>query len=632
MQATCLATLWSSRMADGNGASPTTIAVACTQRRASALLLRDNDPANLGLRETGGIFRMSSTISSGAKLKRSPERMLRTLRLTSGLVLMVFVAMHLANAALNLISIDTADAGLGWLTEPWRVLPAKVLLYGAATVHIVLVLRTLYLRRTLKMPAREAVQVVLGLLIPLLIAEHVIGVNVYRAITGLDVDYEFVARALWIDSPSTGVKQVVALLVIWAHGCLGLHFWLRYRDWYPAAAPFLLIGAVLVPVLGLLGFAEAGKIVLAQPTPPAPDSVMLERLAAVYDTKTAFLHLAYAVALGAVVGTLALRWARQVLERRSQIEVRYESGQVVRAARGSSVLETSRIGSIPHYAVCGGRGRCSTCRVRVTAGIELLPPPSPLERATLSRIHSGPDIRLACQLRPTAGLTVLPLLAADRELTLPAGLRPATPGREQDIAVLFCDIRSFTALADHRLPYDIVFLLNRYFAIVGKAVEQAGGRLDKFIGDGAMALFGLDTSTAEACRQALSASAAILAEVDRLSDELAAEIAAPLRVAIGIHAGPAIVGAMGYGGAMHVTAIGDTVNVASRLEAAAKEFDAAIVVSDAAVALSGLDLSAYEVREIPIRGSARPLDVRVVPQGAELGSGFAEAPAAQSAA
>jgi adenylate cyclase len=218
---------------------------------------------------------------------------------------------------------------------------------------------------------------------------------------------------------------------------------------------------------------------------------------------------------------------------------------------------------------------------------------------------------------------VLPLLAADNERALPAGARRTRPGREQEIAVLFCDIRSFTALADHRLPYDVVFLLNRYFAIVGKAVEQSGGRLDKFIGDGAMALFGLEGSTAEACRQALAASATILAELDRLSAELAGEIPAPLRIAIGIHAGPAIVGAMGYGETMHVTAIGDTVNVASRLEAAAKEFNAAIVVSDAVVALSELDLTGYEARELAIRGSTKPLHVRVVPQDAALSNSFA---------
>jgi adenylate cyclase len=552
------------------------------------------------------------------------ERQYRTARLASGLILMVFVIMHLANLALNLVSIETADAGLKWLTWPWRSPPGTLLLYGAATVHVVLVLRTLYLKRTLKMPAKEAAQIVLGLLIPLLIAEHVIGTRVYSALTGIDLDYEFVVRALWIDQPSVGLKQVFALLVIWAHGCLGLHFWLRYRDWYPAASPWLLITAVLVPVLGLLGFADAGKTVLDMARPALPAGVTPEQVTAALAAKDAFLKLAYAVALGSVAVTLALRALRHARARRNLVEVRYEGGQVVRVPKGSTVLEASRIGGIPHYSVCGGKGRCSTCRVRVTAGIAELPEPGPLERMTLSRIHAGPDVRLACQLRPTQTLTVLPLLAAVRERALPAGARPAVPGREREIAVLFCDIRSFTALADHRLPYDIVFLLNRYFAIVGKAVEQSGGRLDKFIGDGAMALFGLEGSAAEACRQALAASAVILADLERLSEELAAELPAPLKVAIGIHAGPAIVGAMGYGGVMNVTAIGDTVNVASRLEAAAKEFNAAIVVSDAVVALSGLDLSGYEAREIEIRGSTRPLHVRVVPQDAVLGSGFAE--------
>ncbi|MGG2478792.1 adenylate/guanylate cyclase domain-containing protein, partial [Rhizobium sp. BR5] len=59
---------------------------------------------------------------------------------------------------------------------------------------------------------------------------------------------------------------------------------------------------------------------------------------------------------------------------------------------------------------------------------------------------------------------------------------------EEEIAILFCDLRNFTTLSEAKLPYDVVFLLNRYFTIVGQAVEQAGGHLDKFIGDGAMAL------------------------------------------------------------------------------------------------------------------------------------------------
>ncbi len=214
---------------------------------------------------------------------------------------------------------------------------------------------------------------------------------------------------------------------------------------------------------------------------------------------------------------------------------------------------------------------------------------------------------------------VTPLLMPEgRRAAAALAAQPATPGREQEVAILFCDIRGFTAIADHRLPFDIVFLLNRYFAVIGKAVEQAGGRMDKFIGDGAMALFGVGTTNVEACRQAIAAAAAILADLDRLSGELKEEISAPLKVAVGIHAGPAIVGAMGYRSVMGVTAIGDTVNVASRLEAVAKEFDAAIVISETAAMLSGFDLSAYEMRNVEIRGRAEPLHVRVVPQGARL--------------
>ena len=300
---------------------------------------------------------------------------------------------------------------------------------------------------------------------------------------------------------------------------------------------------------------------------------------------------------------------------------------MVRVPKGHSILEASRVGDIPHYSVCGGRGRCSTCRIRVIEGLDKLPPAGSVERMTLSRISAAPDVRLACQVRPTEPLKVEPLLAAHPEKALRDASGHGKPGREQEIVVLFCDIRSFTALSDHRLPFDVVFLLNRYFAVVGRAVERSGGRLDKFIGDGAMALFGLEGRKSEACRQALAASADILRELDGLSAQLRGEIPAPLRVAIGIHVGPAIVGAMGYGGVMGVTAIGDTVNVASRLESAAKEFDAAMVVSEAVVTLSGLDLTEFESRKIDIRGSARPLDIRVVPHGAPFEVTPVKAPA-----
>lgn len=544
------------------------------------------------------------------------DKTLRTARLASGLVLMVFVTLHLLNHALMLVSLSAAEAARPWFLILWRNPLGTVVLYGAVFVHLALVLLALYRRRSLVMPLREALQVILGLAIPLLLAEHVVGTRVVKAITGVDDTYELVVRSLWVATPILGLRQAVATVVIWTHGCLGLYFWLRFRRWYPRAAPWLLVMAVLVPVLALLGFAEGGRTAASfEAAPLTVDPVVFAEGLRMKEVLTRAIYVSFATTLAGILMLRALRMRR---ERRNLVEIRYSDGHVVRVAKGHTVLEASRIGGIPHYAVCGGRGRCSTCRIKISDGLDGLPPPGPVERATLARIGAGPDVRLACQLHPTGDISVTPLLMPDHGLPSLLTGKPVTPGREKEIAILFCDIRSFTALADRRLPFDIVFLLNRYFAMVGKAVEQAGGKMDKFIGDGAMALFGVDTTNVEACRQALTAAAAIIEDLDRLNGELAGEISAPLRVAIGIHAGPAIVGAMGYRDVMNVTAIGDTVNVASRLELVAKELDAAVVISESAVRLSGLDLSVFEIRDVEIRGRTQPLQVRVVPQGAAI--------------
>lgn len=541
---------------------------------------------------------------------------LRSARLASGLVLMTFVVMHLLNHMLALISLEAAEAARLWFLLVWRNPAGTVLFYGALLAHVCLVLLALYRRRTLLMPPREACQVALGLAIPLLLAEHVVGTRVYSALSGVDDSYEFVANALWVWEPGAGLRQVFAVVAVWLHGCLGLYFWLRHRAWFSSAAATLLILAALFPVLALLGFVNAGRSVeFVEFTGAAGiDAAVIDAALAGKQRVATAIYATYGTALALVLGLRLLRGWR---ERRNIVEVRYPDGRAVRVPKGYSVLEASRLASIPHNAVCGGRGRCSTCRIKVLDGGGRLPPPETLEQVTLSRIHAEEDVRLACQLRPRDDVKVVPLLAADRSVAGPAGRGLVTPGREQDVAIMFCDIRSFTALADRKLPFDTVFLLNRYFAVVGGAVEQAGGRLDKFIGDGAMAIFGLDVSRMEACRQALLAAQTIMDELPRVSDDLAAELRQPLRVAMGIHVGPAIVGTMGYGRVMGITAIGDTVNIASRLESAAKELDAALVVSTAAANLSGVDLSGYETRTVDIRGS-QPLQVHVLPQGARL--------------
>ncbi len=543
----------------------------------------------------------------------SPVR-LREVRLVSGLVLGTFLVTHFGNHAVGLVSVEAMEEVRHWFNLLWRNPLGTVLLYGALLLHFLLALQALYRRRTLRMPFREAAQLTLGLVLPFLLVAHVTGTRIELALTGQEADYPEVVRNLWIRAPESGVRQVIALVIAWLHGCLGVYFWLRPKTWFSRYALSLYTGAVVVPLLALLGFAEAGKAIASNPgllnapeLPPPP--VILA------DIRTS-LYLGFGALIGAAFAARAIRVSRNWSRR---IRITYPGGRVVAVPRGFSILEASRTAGIPHPSVCGGRGRCSTCRVRILDGLEGQPEPTPLEQATLARITAGPNVRLACQFRPVRDLSVVPVLSAARtRLPMPTGGSRAARSKEREISVLFCDLRGFTSLTERRLPFDTVFLLNRYFEVVGHAIEETGGHLDKFIGDGALALFGLATEPEEASRQAVGAALRIRQGVADLNAAYGSELDQSLRIAMSLHAGPAIVGEMGYGRATNLTAVGDTLNTASRLEALAKDLDAELVMSDELARRAKLSLAGYERQTLVMRGRTKPLDVWVIPDARTL--------------
>jgi adenylate cyclase len=218
-------------------------------------------------------------------------------------------------------------------------------------------------------------------------------------------------------------------------------------------------------------------------------------------------------------------------------------------------------------------------------------------------------VRLACQLRPNGPVEVTPLLPT---LT-PAREALRHPiealGEERQIAVLFADIRDFTRVSEPRLPYDVVFLLNRYCRVMGEAIEAAGGRVDKFTGDGLMALFGLKAAGPDACRQALAAARHMSTQLAALNEALASDLQAPLAMGVGIHFGSTIVGHIGQGEWRSLTAVGDTVNTASRLETLCKEYNCELVVSDNLLARAGIELKDPKPLAVEIRGRAAPLTI-----------------------
>jgi adenylate cyclase len=324
-----------------------------------------------------------------------------------------------------------------------------------------------------------------------------------------------------------------------------------------------------------------------------------------------------------LMGCLAARPLRDLWERRAGVVVlSYSDRKTVSAPTGMTVLEMSRLGGIPHASVCGGRGRCSTCRVRVGGPDRLLlPPASSQENAVLTRVGVPENVRLACQLRlPPGRYRITPLLPATA--TPADGYRrpPQSHGGERYVAILFADIRGFTSISEGRLPYDIVFLLNRYFRATGQSVQVAGGRLDKFIGDGVMAIFGLDSEPQVACRQALDGARRMSLALDDLNEALSGDLDRPLRIGIGLHAGPAIVGEMGFERVSSLTAIGDTVNTASRLETLTKEFAVELVVSQELLDRAGIDFTAAPRHDVEIRGRQAKLTVRAVTRAIDLTS------------
>jgi adenylate cyclase len=551
---------------------------------------------------------------------RSAAAGVRQVRLVSGLVLVAYLATHLLNHALGLVSLDAMEAGRVWFLRLWRNPAGTLAFYGALLTHFGLALGSLYQRRTLRMPAWEASQLLLGLLIPPLLFSHAIGTRLAWEWSGTEDLYARVVRTLWVVRPAAGLRQTALVCVAWAHAGVGLYYWLRLRPWFPRAARPLAALYLAIPLAGLAGFAAAGREVARLSEDPAwvarlqrtvrpPDAAGAAALDRVYD--------AVLVGYAAVIGiALAARQARRGRARR-QVRLTYIDGRQVTVPVGATVLEASRSARIPHASVCGGRGRCSTCRVRVLRGLDTLPPPSADEQRVLERVGAPPGVRLACQLRPARPLTVAPLLPA--EISVREGVvRREAEAQEREVVILFADLRAFTLLAERRLPYDVVFLLNRYFAAVGGAVEAAGGIANQFTGDGVMALFGVETPVEEGCRQALAAAGGIVASLGALSRGLDTELEQPLRVGIGIHAGPAVVGRMGYGAALYLTAVGDSVHVAARLQELTKEYGCSLVISEAVALRAGVDVAALPRHELQLRGRVEPLAIRVVEDAARL--------------
>ncbi len=526
------------------------------------------------------------------------------LRIVSGLILLTYAFFHFVNLGLGLLSHEWMNAMQELRTSITRSLLGSVILTGALLTHAGLAAYSVILRRTLRMAPAQWMQTIFGFLIPFQLIGHIVFTRYAHEIYNVNDSYGYLILLIW--GSDAGWNQAGLLLLVWIHGCIGLHHWLRLTSIWKQLIPYAIGVAVFVPLFALSGFLVEGRRL--------SDLAYVDGFAA--DMRADFnvpdaaersdliwlMDGGRDIYWGLLAALAAFYLLRRFLLHRRAVKIRYIDGPTVDGDRGMTLLEISQTHDIPHTALCGGKGRCTTCRVVVEEGADSLPPPSLAEARSLRAVNADPSMRLACQIRPTQPITAYRVFR-------PTGTRRrshTSQGEERQLAILFLDMRGFTQRTAGLLPYDVVFLLNRFFDAIVPEITAAGGHVDKYMGDGLLALFETHDQRSSA-RAALKAAIGISEALDTFNQGLVDAGDIPVKIGMGLHLGQVVVGEIGSGTSAPRTIIGGTVNAASRLEAMTKELGVELLVSESLLQAAHITLAGKELRTFELRGVALPV-------------------------
>jgi adenylate cyclase len=399
--------------------------------------------------------------------------MIRFLNIVSGLTIFAFVTTHLISLSLGIISLELLENTRPYFFEFWRFLPIEILLIAAFLCHASLAMLSLYNRNTLRLSSTDLIQLISSLLILPLLIPHVVAIKVALVQFSIEANYRDMLAVMWINMPYEGLRQVLLVMTVWIHGCLGLFTWLRLKSWWKPIAVYCYPLAVIIPTLALLGFVEAGRdaVKLNQEKPAqipysnaqSPNQTKpLVDLYASSDAATSYTTLPYKThkinEIDSVKGISAANiiekvnhiasislysyfallgivlMARQIRLKRGQalLEIHYSDDVIVNSKVGSTLLEIAIANDIPHANLCHGKGRCGTCRVKVIRSNCQLSSPTPLEQAMLKKLECPENTRLACQTFATAGTLYLEnLVAPDIQ---PSNIQASNP-LKSDLAI-----------------------------------------------------------------------------------------------------------------------------------------------------------------------------------------------------
>jgi len=284
----------------------------------------------------------------------------------------------------------------------------------------------------------------------------------------------------------------------------------------------------------------------------------------------------------------------------------HHAAKTVRATPNSTILSASLTHQIPHVHICGGNARCSTCRVMILEGLEHCSPRSQAEEIIATRLGFTRQVRLACQTLIQGDITIRRLVrdAEDEALAYQqmTAEKALTDGREQRLCIMFADVRNFTTFAETHLPYDIIHALNRYYHHVGPIIEAYGGVINNMMGDGFLAYFPMDNPQQGALKAVQAGLKIAQVCQTKVRPYFQTHYQADFEVGIGLHEGVVVMGAVGYGPWQRPTIIGDVVNLASRIETMTKQFNTAMLISEAIYQQVKSQVTIQGACGVPIRG------------------------------
>ena len=536
------------------------------------------------------------------------------LKLWTGMFLMFYCVTHHMNHSLGIFGLTVVDYAREYFLLFWRNPVISFFLLFTLVIHIIFsLLRVIKMASFKGFQSHEWFQLITGILTVPLLAIHITTTGIAHRFYGVEDTYTF-----WT-SPGLDYFEIFffnfIMLFIWLHGYIGIKFWMKVNSNYQKYLRQADIFFLIIPLLSIVGqisiFRESDlkgffdteykEKILKYSNPENIDlNVLLENT-------IIYFVLPYLLSIMVLFGYRFYYF--KIKRRNNSIKVSYPDGGVSNIFPGMNILDASLQAGIPHAHVCGGRGRCSTCRIKIDQDLTQLEPPRQNERRILRSIGAPENIRLACQAYPKSDLNVSPLLSADANFQESYFEQKYTYGSDREICILFADLRAFTKMSEKKLPFDIVFILNQYFKLMGQIIENNGGYLDKFIGDGTMALFGIEEGPKEGSRNAINAATKMNDELKKLNESLINDLPFPLKMGIGIHTGNVIIGKMGYKHAKNLTAVGDAVNTASRLESLTKELKSQIIISKYTFELSEHQIKDLEEDTVNIVGKNDLIDI-----------------------